>query len=122
MRRVRRYPRLFRQDAAAKAVDCIQVDVTRCGGYTAWLRAAAVAEAHNLEVSGHVRPTCTRMWLPGAQPAANVPDLEYAGHGLTIRKGDPDEFRVQWPCDAFRPIKERRDGSYNSRERLIAWG
>lgn len=41
---------------AADAVDCVQLDITRCGGVTAWLRAAAVAAAHGLEVSGHCAP------------------------------------------------------------------
>lgn len=41
---------------AAEAVDCLQIDVTRCGGYTSWLRAAAVAGAQGLEISAHCAP------------------------------------------------------------------
>ncbi|CCH79332.1 putative mandalate racemase [Nostocoides japonicum T1-X7] len=41
---------------AARAVDCLQVDVTRCGGITELLRIAAVAAAHHLEISGHCAP------------------------------------------------------------------
>jgi L-alanine-DL-glutamate epimerase-like enolase superfamily enzyme len=41
---------------AAEAVDCLQLDVTRCGGYTSWLRAAALAWSAGLEVSGHCAP------------------------------------------------------------------
>jgi L-alanine-DL-glutamate epimerase-like enolase superfamily enzyme len=41
---------------AAGAVDCLQVDVTRCGGITELLRVAAVAAAHGLQVSGHCAP------------------------------------------------------------------
>ena len=40
----------------APVVDCLQIDVTRCGGYTEWLRAAAVAAAAGLEVSAHCAP------------------------------------------------------------------
>lgn len=40
----------------APVVDCLQADVTRCGGPTAWLRAAAVAQAHGLELSAHCAP------------------------------------------------------------------
>lgn len=40
----------------APVVDCLQVDITRCGGYTEWTRAAAVAAAHGLEVSAHCAP------------------------------------------------------------------
>jgi L-alanine-DL-glutamate epimerase-like enolase superfamily enzyme len=38
-------------------VDCLQLDVTRCGGYTGWLRCAAVAGAAGLQVSGHCAPS-----------------------------------------------------------------
>ncbi|TKK90367.1 mandelate racemase [Herbidospora galbida] len=38
------------------AVDCLQVDVTRCGGYTEWRRVAALAAAANRDVSAHCAP------------------------------------------------------------------
>jgi L-alanine-DL-glutamate epimerase-like enolase superfamily enzyme len=41
---------------AAGAVDCLQLDATRCGGFTEFLRGAALAAAHNLQVSGHCAP------------------------------------------------------------------
>jgi L-alanine-DL-glutamate epimerase-like enolase superfamily enzyme len=41
---------------AAGAVDCLQVDASRCGGVTEWQRAAAVAAGHLLEVSAHCVP------------------------------------------------------------------
>jgi L-alanine-DL-glutamate epimerase-like enolase superfamily enzyme len=40
----------------AHAVDCLQLDVTRCGGITGFLEIAEVAHAHNLEVSAHCAP------------------------------------------------------------------
>jgi L-alanine-DL-glutamate epimerase-like enolase superfamily enzyme len=40
----------------ARAVDCLQLDVTRCGGITGFLAAAAVAHGHGLEVSAHCAP------------------------------------------------------------------
>jgi L-alanine-DL-glutamate epimerase-like enolase superfamily enzyme len=43
--------------ALAGRVDCLQADVTRCGGVTGLLSAAAIAEAHELELSGHTAPT-----------------------------------------------------------------
>jgi L-alanine-DL-glutamate epimerase-like enolase superfamily enzyme len=46
----------FARMVGAGAVDCLQIDVTRCGGYTSWLRAAAVAGAQGLEVSAHCAP------------------------------------------------------------------
>jgi L-alanine-DL-glutamate epimerase-like enolase superfamily enzyme len=55
----------------APAVDCLQVDVTRCGGYTEWLRIGAVAAAHGLQVSGHGAPYLT------APVAAATPNLRH---------------------------------------------
>jgi len=43
--------------ALSSAVDCLQADVTRCGGITGLLAAASVAAAHELELSGHGAPT-----------------------------------------------------------------
>jgi L-alanine-DL-glutamate epimerase-like enolase superfamily enzyme len=40
----------------APYVDCLQIDVTRCGGISEFLRAAALAAAHGLEVSAHCAP------------------------------------------------------------------
>jgi L-alanine-DL-glutamate epimerase-like enolase superfamily enzyme len=37
-------------------VDCLQIDVTRAGGFTGFLRAAALAAAHGLDVSAHCAP------------------------------------------------------------------
>ncbi len=38
-------------------VDCLQLDATRCGGYTGFLRGAALASAHNRDVSAHCAPS-----------------------------------------------------------------
>ena len=40
----------------AGVVDCLQADVTRCGGITGLLEVAAVADDHGLELSGHCAP------------------------------------------------------------------
>jgi L-alanine-DL-glutamate epimerase-like enolase superfamily enzyme len=40
----------------ARAVDCLQLDVTRCGGVTGFLEMAAAAHTHNLDVSAHCAP------------------------------------------------------------------
>jgi L-alanine-DL-glutamate epimerase-like enolase superfamily enzyme len=61
----------FERMLAAEAVDCLQADVTRCGGVTVWLRAAALAEARGLEVSGHCAPHLH------AHAAAAVPNLRH---------------------------------------------
>jgi L-alanine-DL-glutamate epimerase-like enolase superfamily enzyme len=64
----------FARMVDAQAVDCLQVDVTRCGGITEWLRAAAVAAARGLQVSGHCAPNL-HAHVAGA--AANLRHLEY---------------------------------------------
>ena len=61
----------FRRMCAAGAVDCLQADVSRCGGITEWLRAAAVAAAHGLQISGHCAPHLH------AHVAAAVPNLRH---------------------------------------------
>jgi L-alanine-DL-glutamate epimerase-like enolase superfamily enzyme len=40
----------------APCVDCLQADVTRCGGITGLLEIAAVAHAHELDLSAHCAP------------------------------------------------------------------
>jgi L-alanine-DL-glutamate epimerase-like enolase superfamily enzyme len=61
----------FAKMIAAGAVDCLQADVTRCGGYTCWLRVAALAAANGLEVSGHCAPALH------VQVAGTVPNLRH---------------------------------------------
>jgi len=103
----------------AGAVDCLQLDVTRCGGITEFTRGAALAAAHNLQVSGHCAPNLH------AHVAAAVPNLRHLeyfhdhqriegmlfdgtldpdggalhpdpgrpGHGLTLRAADAEPYR-----------------------------
>ncbi|MBL0705823.1 enolase C-terminal domain-like protein [Sinomonas cellulolyticus] len=105
---------------ASGAVDCLQADVTRCGGITGWLRVAAVARAHGLGFSGHCAPALS------AAPAAAAPELRHLewfhdhtrleamlfdgtldpsggtitpdpdmpGNGLVFRSADAEKYRV----------------------------
>ena len=52
---------LYDVRALLPVVDCLQLDATRCGGYTGWLRGAALAQAHNLQVSAHCAPVAARL-------------------------------------------------------------
>ncbi|MGA4789519.1 enolase C-terminal domain-like protein [Nocardia sp. AB354] len=52
-------------------VDCLQLDVTRCGGYTGFLRGAALAASRGLDVSVHCAPA------PSAPVAAAIPNLRH---------------------------------------------
>jgi len=64
----------FERMCAAQAVDCVQVDATRAGGYTAWMQASAVAQGHGLEVSAHCAP---HLHAPVAAGTLNVRHLEW---------------------------------------------
>jgi L-alanine-DL-glutamate epimerase-like enolase superfamily enzyme len=61
----------FERMVAAGAVDCLQVDASRCAGITEWLRVCAVAAAHGLQVSGHTAQSLH------AHPACSVPNLRH---------------------------------------------
>ncbi len=104
---------------AAEAVDCLQLDVTRCGGITEFLRGAALAAAHNVQVSGHCAPNLhaqvavavpnlrhleyfhdhqriERMFFDGALgPEGGVltPDPDHPGLGLELRSADAERYR-----------------------------
>ncbi len=110
----------FARMVDAGAVDCLQADVTRCGGITEWQRAAAVAAARGLQVSGHCAPSLhahvaaailnlrhleyfhdhvriESMLFDGAlDPRGGVlrPDPARPGFGLTLKESDADPFRV----------------------------
>jgi L-alanine-DL-glutamate epimerase-like enolase superfamily enzyme len=104
----------------AGAVDCLQVDVTRCGGVTEWLRAAAVAAARGLQVSGHCAPNLHAhvaaavpnlrhleyfhdhariedLFFDGAlDPSGGAlrPDPSAPGHGLTLKEPNATPYRT----------------------------
>jgi L-alanine-DL-glutamate epimerase-like enolase superfamily enzyme len=105
---------------AAGAVDCLQLDVTRCGGVTEFLRGSALAAAHNLQVSGHCAPNLharvgaavpnlrhveyfhdhqriERLLFDGAldpDGGALTADPAQPGLGLSLRERDADHYRV----------------------------
>lgn len=72
----------------APAVDCLQVDVTRCGGYTEWRRIAAAVAALGVDVSAHGAPYLT------APVAAATPGLRH----------------LEWFHDHVRIVRELVDG------------
>jgi L-alanine-DL-glutamate epimerase-like enolase superfamily enzyme len=104
----------------APYVDCLQVDVTRCGGISEFLRAAAVAAAAGLDVSAHTAPhqhlavaACVpnlrhiewfhdhvrieRMLFEGtvsAQGGDAPVNVDAPGNGLAFRESDAEQFRV----------------------------
>lgn len=100
------------QDALlAEACDFVMPDVERIGGVTGWMRAAALAHAHGVEMSAHLFPeisaqllaaTPTRHWLEYVDWA----DVLLA-EPLAIRDGNaivPDRpgNGLVWDTDAVR--------------------
>ncbi|MGW7822518.1 enolase C-terminal domain-like protein [Streptomyces puniciscabiei] len=102
------------------AVDCLQADVTRCGGITGVLEAAGLAAAHHLDLSAHCAPAasahafcavrrlrhleyfhdhvrCERLLFDGTlspDGGALRPDTGRPGHGLEIKWADAERYRV----------------------------
>jgi L-alanine-DL-glutamate epimerase-like enolase superfamily enzyme len=110
----------FRRMLEAGAVDVLQADATRCGGYTGFLRAAALCEARSLPLSAHTAPalhlpvcaSCAdvrhieyfhdharveALLFEGAPRVTNgalAPDLSRPGHGLSLKRGDAERYRA----------------------------
>ena len=110
----------FERMLAAGAVDVLQADATRCGGYTGFFQAATLCEAHHLPLSSHCAPAlhlpigCAarpfrnaeyfhdhvrieRMFFDGAtEPNDGVltPDLSRPGNGLTLKRRDAEKFAI----------------------------
>jgi L-alanine-DL-glutamate epimerase-like enolase superfamily enzyme len=110
----------FRRMLESCAVDCLQVDATRCGGLSEWQRAAALAASFGVEVSGHCAPgmhahvaaatpnlrhlewfsdhvRIERMLFDGVlEPVDGAlrPDDSRPGNGLTFTAADVERFRV----------------------------
>ena len=55
-------------------VDCLQLDATRCGGYSGFLAASTLALAHNLQVSAHCAPS---LHAPVAAAPPNLRHVEW---------------------------------------------
>lgn len=101
-------------------VDCLQIDATRCGGISGWMRAAAVAASHDLDVSAHCAPylhqavvaatpnlrhvewfhdhvRIEQRFLEGIHPlsAGAMPVVgDAVGHGLALKEADLAPFRA----------------------------
>ncbi len=52
---------------AAGAVDCLQADVTRCGGLTGLQTVIGAADAHHVDVSAHCAPAVSAHAFAGAR-------------------------------------------------------
>ncbi|MEO6158948.1 MAG: enolase C-terminal domain-like protein [Ilumatobacteraceae bacterium] len=111
----------FRNMLAAGAVDCLQADVTRCGGITAFLRVGALADAECIDVSSHCAPqvsahACAGLWhlrhleyfadhirleamlfdgVLEPSDGALRPDPGRPGLGIEFKRSDAERFQVR---------------------------
>jgi L-alanine-DL-glutamate epimerase-like enolase superfamily enzyme len=102
----------------AGAVDCLQADATRCGGITGLVGAAAIAEAFELDISGHTAPSIHAHALCAAQKLRHLewfhdhvriermlfdgflepvngavrPDLTRPGLGVELKRADAQRY------------------------------
>jgi L-alanine-DL-glutamate epimerase-like enolase superfamily enzyme len=67
-------PADFRNLVANGCVDCLQADVTRCGGITGFVRAGALAASFGLDVSAHCAPSAS---VAACCAVPNFRHLEY---------------------------------------------
>jgi L-alanine-DL-glutamate epimerase-like enolase superfamily enzyme len=94
----------FRRMLDAGAVDVLQADCTRCGGFTGFLQAAALCQAHNLQLSGHCAPALHTHVACAAIPLRH---LEYFYDHVRIENmffdGVPQPIGGELRSDLSRP-------------------
>ncbi|MCC8405878.1 mandelate racemase [Paraburkholderia sp. MMS20-SJTN17] len=110
----------FRRMLAARAVDVLQADASRCGGITGFLQAASLAEAQHIPLSAHcapalhlhaaaaVRGLLHQEWFhdhvriesmlfdgaPRATDGTIAPDLSRPGCGLEFKRADAERYAI----------------------------
>lgn len=103
------------------AVDCLQADVTRCGGVTGVLEVAGLSAARHLDLSAHCAPAVSAHafcavrrlrhleyfhdhvrverllfdGVPSPEGGALRPDTSRPGLGLEVRWADAEPYRVR---------------------------
>jgi L-alanine-DL-glutamate epimerase-like enolase superfamily enzyme len=103
---------------AAGAVDCLQADVTRCGGITGFLEIAELAQSHGIDLSAHCAPQASLHACSAAPRLRHLewfhdhariepllfdgavepergelrPDRSRPGHGLELKRADAARF------------------------------
>jgi L-alanine-DL-glutamate epimerase-like enolase superfamily enzyme len=111
-------PADFRNLVANGCVDCVQADVTRCGGITGFLRAGGLAAAFDLDLSAHCAPSASVAACCGVpnfrhleyfhdhvrlepllfegvlepKDGALEPDRSRPGNGLQLKRADAERY------------------------------
>jgi L-alanine-DL-glutamate epimerase and related enzymes of enolase superfamily len=110
----------FRRMLDAGAVDVLQIDTTRCGGFTGFLQASALCQAYGVPVSAHTAPSlhahvCVAVndvlhieyfhdhariesmlfdGCPKLEHGALCPDPSLPGLGLALRTADAERYHA----------------------------
>jgi L-alanine-DL-glutamate epimerase-like enolase superfamily enzyme len=110
----------FRNLLDAGAVDCLQADVTRCGGISGFLRVAALCQGEGIDLSAHCAPQLSVHVCAAAVPLRHLewfhdhvriepllfdgvlepvlgelrPDRSRPGHGLELKRPDAQRYAV----------------------------
>jgi L-alanine-DL-glutamate epimerase-like enolase superfamily enzyme len=113
-------PWYFQQMLAAQAVDCLQADATRCGGFTGFRKVSALCEAYQIPLSAHCAPQLhahlgccsqplrhieyfhdhvriSKMLFDGALVAEEGqlrPNPARPGHGLTLKHPEAEKYKI----------------------------
>ena len=113
-------PTYFLRMLEAGAVDCLQADITRCGGFTGLFKVAALSEAFQIPLSAHCAPHLHLHAACCIAPLAHVeyfhdharianmlfdghqspnfgymsPDSSRPGHGLSLKHSDAMKFAI----------------------------
>lgn len=115
----------FRRMLEAGAVDVLQIDATRCGGFSGFLLAAALAQGYGVPVSAHCAPhlhahVCSAVsqlahveyfhdharieamlfdGLPVLRDGALEVDAGRPGLGLAFKPADAERYRITVPAE-----------------------
>jgi L-alanine-DL-glutamate epimerase-like enolase superfamily enzyme len=111
----------FAHMLGAGAVDCLQADVTRCGGISAFLRIGGLCDAHGIDLSAHCAPlvsthACAAVWhfrhleyfhdhvriesmffdgVPSPREGGYLaPDRSRPGLGVEFKRADAERYLV----------------------------
>ena len=110
----------FERMLRAGAVDCLQADCTRCQGITGFLQAAALCQAHSIQLSAHcgpalhLHPCCAAIpirhleyfadharleallfdGVPQPEHGELRPDLSRPGNGLELNRKAAERFAI----------------------------
>lgn len=94
----------FERMLEAGAVDCLQADVTRCGGVTGFLQVGALCDARSMELSAHCAPAAS---LPACLAVWHLRHIEYFHDHVRIERlffdGAPEPRNGALEADLTRP-------------------